>query len=107
MERIAIHGTVFVAAEQRDSLLDRARPLVEASRAEAGCLDYAFLPDPYDPTCVRILELWESEAALRHHFTLPHFAAAGTLVGEFLTERGDIAKHLVTWTGGVGDDPPS
>ena len=106
MHRIAIHGTVFVPADQRNSLLERARPLVEASRAEDGCLDDAFLPDPYDPTCVRIVELWEDEAALRHHFTLPHFAAAGTLMGEVVTERGDIAKHLITWSGGVREALP-
>ncbi len=104
MERIAIHGTVFVPADQRDTLLERARPLVEASRAEEGCLDYSFLADPHDPTCVRIVELWEDEASLRNHFTLPHFAQAGTLMGEFVTERGDITKHLVTWSGGVMDD---
>ncbi len=107
MERIAIHGTVFVPADERDSLLERTRPLVEAARAEAGCLDYSFLPDPYDPTCVRIIELWENETALRHHFTLPHTAAAGTLIGEVVTERGDISKHLITWTGGVRDDVPN
>ncbi|MEM8905281.1 MAG: putative quinol monooxygenase [Actinomycetota bacterium] len=106
MSRIAILGAVHVRADQRATLLDRARPLIEASRAEEGCLDYAFLPDPHDPTLVRIVELWEDEAALRHHFTLPHFAEAGALMGEHVTERGEIAKHVVSWSGGVMDELP-
>ena len=77
----------------------------EAARAEDGCLDSAFLPDPHDETLVRIVELWESEAVLRHHLTLPHTAAIGALVRESVTERGEIAKHAISWTGGVMDDP--
>ena len=37
------------------------------SRSEAGCITYAFSPDPLDPSRVLLFERWESKAALADH----------------------------------------
>lgn len=72
---IIIEGTVSVPPER----IEAARPVMEtmirASRAEAGCLDYAYSIDVLDPGLVRVTERWESREALNAHFETPHMAA--------------------------------
>jgi quinol monooxygenase YgiN len=56
--------------------LERARPAMEAvicaSRGEQGCLAYSYSEDVMEPGLVRVMELWESRAALAAHFRSDH-----------------------------------
>ena len=69
---IVIEGSILV----RD--LAAARPhmqrMIEASRAEPGCVDYAYAVDLLDPHLVRISERWSDRAALAKHLRAPHLA---------------------------------
>ncbi len=69
---IVIEGTVRVPPEN----LAAARPVMEqmigASRAEPGCIEYAYSIDVLDPGLVRIIERWESREALAQHFKAAH-----------------------------------
>ncbi len=71
---IVIEGTVRIPPEN----LETARPVMEqmirASRAEPGCIDYAYAVDVLDPGLVRVTERWETRAALTAHFTAAHMA---------------------------------
>jgi len=49
--------------------------MVAASRAEEGCIDYAYSLDVSDPSILRITEQWIDDAALAAHFQTPHMAA--------------------------------
>ncbi|WP_298672693.1 putative quinol monooxygenase [uncultured Sphingomonas sp.] len=59
--------------------LDRARPamaaMIEASRAEDGCLLYAYAEDVLDAGLIHVRELWRDEAALERHFASAHIKA--------------------------------
>ena len=64
---LIIAGHFDVDPAQRDQyLLDRAEG-TRLSRAEEGCLEYAFSADPLVPGRVLLFELWESKAALAAH----------------------------------------
>ena len=71
---IVIEGTVRIPPDR----LDEARPIMEqmirASRAEAGCLDYAYSVDVMDPGLIRVSERWENRDALAAHFKTAHMA---------------------------------
>ena len=72
---ILIAGTVRFPAEA----LPAARPvmarMVTATRAEDGCLQYAFAEDVLDPCLIHISELWRDAAALDAHRNTAHMAA--------------------------------
>jgi len=51
------------------------RAMIEASRAEEGCLAYSYAEDVLDRGLVRISELWRDDAALEAHFRSAHIAA--------------------------------
>ena len=81
---IVIEGTVRMLPEN----IDKARPamerMIQASRAETGCIDYAYSIDLMDPGLVRITERWETREALAAHSKTAHmtewrsrFAALG------------------------------
>ncbi|MEP7210270.1 MAG: putative quinol monooxygenase [Alphaproteobacteria bacterium] len=67
---IIIEGTIRIAD------LNKARPAMEAmivaSRAEMGCIDYAYAIDLLDAGLVRVSERWESREALAAHLGSAH-----------------------------------
>ena len=71
---IVIQGTFRLPPER----LGDARPAIErmlrASRAEAGCHEYAYAEDLLEPGLIRVSERWESRAHLGAHFKAPHMA---------------------------------
>jgi len=71
---ILVLGTIRVPPEK----LSRARPamaaMMTASRAEDGCLNYAYSQDLLDPGLIRVTEAWRDREALAAHFDTPHLA---------------------------------
>lgn len=72
---IIIEGTVRVPPERLEAARPAMEAMIRASRAEPGCIDYAYSVDVLDPGLVRVTERWESRAVLEAHFATPHMAA--------------------------------
>ncbi len=53
------------------------RETIEATHAEAGCLNYALHRDRDDANTFVLVEKWTSQVALDAHFTQPYVAALG------------------------------
>ena len=84
---IIIEGTVRVDPAKIDAFRPIMETMIKASRAELGCIDYAYELDVLEPGLVRVSERWESRAALEAHFQTAH-----------------MAKWRAAWTDfGVGD----
>ena len=69
---IIITGTIKVESEAellrvKDTLVRRA----VKSRADAGNIDYVFTQNLEDPSEIRLVEKWESDAALNAHLEIP------------------------------------
>jgi len=71
---IVIEGTVRVPPERIEAARPAMEKMIRASRAEAGCIDYAYSFDLLEPGLVRVTERWESREALAAHFRTPHMA---------------------------------
>lgn len=46
--------------------------VIEATRAEPGCIDYAYAEDVSEPGLIRVSEKWTSREALAVHFEAAH-----------------------------------
>ena len=72
---IAVIGSFRLPPEA----VERARPpmhaVVAATRAEPGCLDYAYAEDVAERGLFRVVERWDSRAALSAHFETAHMRA--------------------------------
>jgi quinol monooxygenase YgiN len=69
---IILAGTIRIGTGKRDDALELIETMIEATRAEPGCLDYRFSFDVSDDHLVHIFELFEDEAALAAHRASPH-----------------------------------
>lgn len=48
--------------------------MAEASRAEDGCVEYAYAEDIFDPGLIHVKEMWIDQASLDRHFASAHIA---------------------------------
>lgn len=87
---------VLAEAVLGEGSLDAAREamatMVAASRAEAGCVSYAYAQDILDPEKLHIVEKWTDDAALAFHFQTPHMAAFQTALASLDVTITDLAK---------------
>jgi len=72
---LLIIGTFRLPAHR----LKAARPvmtrMIEASRAESGCIAYDYAEDVLEPGLIHVKELWTDQTALDRHFASAHIAA--------------------------------
>ena len=57
---------------------------------EAGCLVYQLTKSRTEPNTYKVLELYASEEALKHHGSTDYFRAAGPGIGSTLPGRPEI-----------------
>ncbi|MBK8197900.1 MAG: antibiotic biosynthesis monooxygenase [Acidobacteria bacterium] len=71
---IVIEGTVRAPPERVAEARAAMEQMIRASRAEPGCIDYAYAVDVLDPGLIRVSERWESRDAIAAHFKTAHMA---------------------------------
>ena len=97
---LLIVGTISLPADGLARAVPAMRAMVEASRAEEGCLRYSYAQDVLNPTLIHVIEAWRDRAALDRHFTSEHIAAWRSAWPEL--GIGDRNLRLFT----VGDEQP-
>lgn len=71
---IVVMGTFRIPAAHIAAALPLAAKVVAATRAEDGCLAYAYAQDIGDPGLFHVSEQWRDRAALEAHFKADHMA---------------------------------
>lgn len=74
---ILIAGTLDFDPAKVERMLVDAAPLIEAGRAEPGCVAYDWALDPNHPGRVLVFEHWVDEAALANHFASAPYKEMG------------------------------
>ncbi len=71
---IVVVGQFRFPPEQMAAALPAMRKVMEATRAEDGCIEYNYGEDVLDPGLIRVSEVWASQAQLDAHMQAPHMA---------------------------------
>lgn len=71
---LLITGTIRLPPPRLADARPAMRAMIEASRAEPGCLQYSYAEDVLDAGLMHITELWDTRAHLRAHFRSDHIA---------------------------------
>ena len=79
-----IGAKVKIKADQIEAFVAVAKPMLAASRAEAGCISYTLYQDPYDRTAFFFFEEWKDQAAIDFHFATAHFKAFGDQIKDLV-----------------------
>lgn len=69
---ILVVGTVRLPAEKLDDARPIMKRMIEASRAETGCIDYCYSQDVLKPGIIHVKELWQDRNSLEKHFASDH-----------------------------------
>ncbi|MFP5450033.1 MAG: putative quinol monooxygenase [Alphaproteobacteria bacterium] len=94
---LVIAGTIRVPPERLDAFRPHMIAMLEASRAEDGCLVYSYAEDVAEPGLIRVFEAWRDQAALDAHFQTPHLAAWRAAWPEFgVSDRRLIAYEVAS-----------
>ena len=84
---IVVMAKVSVIPEKKQELLELAKPVMETTRKEEGCVSYVLLDNPYDPGGCMFVEEWTDLASLQKHAAAPHMAAYGAKTREHVASR--------------------
>lgn len=71
---LLIVGTVRIPAGTLGDARGAMRRMIEASRAEDGCLEYSYAADVLEAGLIHVKEAWRDRAALERHFASAHLA---------------------------------
>jgi quinol monooxygenase YgiN len=74
---VAVIGQFRMPAENMAAARPIMRKVMDATRAEDGCIEYNFAEDVLDPGLIRVSELWDSREQLAAHLKTPHMAVWG------------------------------
>jgi quinol monooxygenase YgiN len=99
---LIIAGTLDVQPDQRDQLLELAKPLMAATSTEPGNHEYVLSADAVDPGRVRIFELWDNEAALGPHFAQPHMAEFSRALSKLTVTGSSLMKYTISDSAPLG-----
>ncbi|WP_299191896.1 putative quinol monooxygenase [uncultured Erythrobacter sp.] len=79
------------------SMIEVVRPAMEAmisaSRAEEGCIEYAYGFDVLDEGLVRVSEKWRDRAALEAHLRTAHIAEWRAQVSALAMSERNLTAH--------------
>ena len=80
---------------KRDAFIQKVQEtgILDAIRAEDGCLKYDYYLSEKDPCELLLIEQWESKAHQQVHLSQPHMAKLREFKGEYIanTVLGEIA----------------
>ena len=80
---IVVAGQFRFPAERMEGARPVMQKVITATRAEAGCIVYAYAEDVLDPGLIRVSEMWQSRAQLDAHMLTAHMA-------EWQRERAEL-----------------
>ncbi len=94
---IKITALCKVKEDCREAFLATAKILVDASRAEAGCISYGLYEDADDCAELIFIEEWASDEAIEEHCDSEHFQTAIPLLSDCCSEAMElrICKPLI------------
>lgn len=90
---LIVLGTLKLGDGALDAAQDAFAAMLNATRAEEGCIDYAFSIDVLDQSVLRITEKWVDDAALAAHSQTPHMAAFMQALSGLDVTMTQLAKY--------------
>ena len=111
---IIVHGMIPIKPERRDRVLELARVMGDATRAEPGCISYDFYIGLADPNTLLLFQEWEDMESLSAHCQTDHMEAfmrelPDCLDGQITTRRFAVPRDddadTVDYEIEVDDDP--
>ena len=90
---IIVLAKVISKDGMKNKIIDAAKPLIAATRAEKGCIDYN-LYNPIDSeNNLLFVEQWEEKEFLESHVQQDHFIKFGSAIEDYLAKDLEISVY--------------
>jgi quinol monooxygenase YgiN len=96
---IVISGEIRIDPDDFDAAMAIVEPLVTATQAEDGCVEYDFWVDPRDRGRIRVFEEWASAEANAVHAASEHLATFYGALGAIRVTGADLVRYEVSAQG--------
>lgn len=83
---IYLNASLTIKPDTLNQVIAAAKPCIEATRREPGCIRYDLTVDVNDPTKLVFVEKWETREALESHFAQPHLETWREAGKPFITD---------------------
>ena len=93
---IHLIATITIRPGSLEAVIAAAKPCLEGTRAEAGCISYELFQSVEDPEKLVFVERWTDRAALTAHFHAPHLIAWREAGGPHI-----LTRHIEVVTDGA------
>ena len=93
---LIVAGTVRAPPERIDAFRPQMIEMMTATRAEDGCIQYAYSEDVAEPGLIHVFEVWRDEAALAAHFQTEHMARWRAAWPQFGVSERRLSAYDVT-----------
>jgi quinol monooxygenase YgiN len=74
-KRLICAGTFRARKGVTHPVMKAMEAMATASRAEDGCEDFSYARDVFDPTLIRVFEVWRDATSFQAHRAMPHLTA--------------------------------
>ncbi len=92
-DTILVTGIIDLDPAKRDDAIAAVAKVMDATRAEDGCVTYTFSADVSDPGRFWLQEQWRDQASIDAHMNQPHLAELMAAMGEL----GVTSAEITTW----------
>lgn len=89
-DTILVTGIIDLDPAKRDDAIAALTKVMDATRAEDGCVTYTFSADVSDPGRFWLQEQWRDQSSIDAHMAQPHLAELMAAMGEFGVTNADI-----------------
>lgn len=96
---VVVVGQFRLLPECMDEARPAMRKVMEATRAEAGCIEYNYAEDVLDRGLIRVSEVWETRGQLAAHLRTAHMA----VWGEERAALGFTGRSIKVFEAGKGE----
>lgn len=90
---IVVVGSFRIPPSMIEIVLEPMEAMIAASRAEEGCVEYAYAMDVLDKGLVRVSEVWRDRAALESHFRTAHIAEWRAQVSALAVSERELTAY--------------
>lgn len=87
MSELTVVAKVIARKESVEIVKSELLKLIEPTRKEHGCINYALHQDNEDSAIFIFYEIWESLACLESHMSTDHFKSYVSAVGSLIAEK--------------------
>jgi quinol monooxygenase YgiN len=70
--KVIVAGSYRVPPQNLAGLRPHMQAVIDATRAEDGCITYTYGEDMAEPGLIRVFEVWRDQAAIDAHFASAH-----------------------------------